>query len=271
MRRRARRLAPAIKMESIMIAAVFAPTIPAGTGRLPARARASNLLSEHLVVQAIAEASPHERACRLDGWTPERIRTFLHALSQCGVVADAARAAGISKQSAYAFRGSARGRAFDVAWRAALLLARRRLADELMSRALNGCVELIIRDGEVWGERHRFDNRLTMAVLARLDQLAQSTCQADDAPRRVAHEFEAFVESVCAGGGEAADVVESRRRLTFYDFDEASIIDRNIAFVEGDAEVCEAADATIGEAAEPDEWHPSTSSTSQAGGEVQAG
>ena len=166
-------------------------------------------------------------ATRADGWTPDRMRTFLHALAECGVVADAARAAGMSKQSAYAFRNSARGRGFDAAWRTALLLARRRLGDELLSRALNGCVEVIMRDGEVWGERHRYDNRLSMAVLARLDRLAESASQFDEAPRRNVHEFEAFVDCVCEGNASAADFTQSRADMPYRAFNEAAIIARN--------------------------------------------
>ena len=177
---------------------------------------------------------------RADGWTPDRIRTFLHALSECGVVADAARVAGMSTQGAYAFRNSARGRAFDVGWRAALLVARGRLADDVMSRAIHGCVEVIVRDGEVWGERHRHDNRLTMAVLTRLDHLAESTRQLDDGPRRVAHEFDAFVDAVCEGNAEAADFIHARMELPHYAFGEAEIVERNEAYRcarEGDGDV----------------------------------
>jgi len=184
--------------------------------------------SDRLSPSSNATARPNPRA---DGWTPSRIRIFLDTLAECGVVADAARAAGMSKQSAYAFRNSARGRAFDTAWRAALLLARRRLADEVMSRALNGCVEVIMRDGEVWGERHRYDNRLTMAVLTRLDALADSMRQLDDGPRRVAHEFEAFVDSVCAGGDEPAEFVRARAELPFQAFAEVQILERNAAYL----------------------------------------
>jgi hypothetical protein len=151
-----------------------------------------------------ARAQRPGRAQRHDGWTPARIRTFLATLAECGVVADAARAAGMSVQSAYALRNRGSGRAFHLAWNAALLLARRRLADEVMSRALNGCVELIVRDGMVWGERHRYDNRLTMAVLARLDHQALSHAQPYEAVRLVADEYDEFVRLVCAGG-EGAD------------------------------------------------------------------
>jgi hypothetical protein len=171
---------------------------------------------------------PH--TSRHDGWTPDRIQTFLHTLAECGVVSDAARAAGMSKQSVYAFRNSARGRGFDTAWRAALLVARGRIADEVMSRALNGCVEVIVRDGEVWGERHRYDNRLTMAVLTRLDALAASPSQLDDAPRRVAHEFDAFVDAVCEGNAQAVGFIRARKELPHAAFDEAEIVARNEAY-----------------------------------------
>ncbi|MFN3725710.1 MAG: hypothetical protein ACK4SZ_05325 [Allosphingosinicella sp.] len=48
-------------------------------------------------------------------------------------------------------------------------MARSRLADEAFSRSMNGIVDRIYRDGVIVAERHRYDNRLTMAVLARLD------------------------------------------------------------------------------------------------------
>ena len=48
-------------------------------------------------------------------------------------------------------------------------MARPRLADEAWSRSMNGMVERIYRNGVVVAEKHRYDNRLTMAVLARLD------------------------------------------------------------------------------------------------------
>lgn len=193
--------------------------------------RPSEKLAESLVGSAAAGAS-----FRCDGWTPDRIRTFLHVLAQSGVVADAARAAGMSTQGAYAFRNSARGRAFDVAWRAALLLARRRLADELMSRAINGCVEVIVRDGEVWGERHRYDNRLSMAVLTRLDRRAETYRHSAHEPHRVAEEFDAFVDAVCEGNAPAAEFIQSRAGLSVHAFDDASIIDRNAAHVRATGE-----------------------------------
>ena len=49
---------------------------------------------------------------------------------------------------------------------------RPRLADEAYSRAMNGVLERIYKDGAIVAERHRYDNRLTMSVLARLDARA---------------------------------------------------------------------------------------------------
>lgn len=147
---------------------------------------------------------------RAGGWTPARIRTFLTILADCGVVGDAARAAGMSRRSAYRLRNSAEGRAFHLAWSAAQQLARRRLADDVQSRAVHGCVDLIVSDGKVVGERHRFDNRLAMAVLARLDRLALDKDNESDAVRYVAEEFDEFVAIAAAGGEGAADFLADR-------------------------------------------------------------
>jgi len=74
------------------------------------------------------------RIRRPDGWTPDRIRTFLRALAQGATVANAAHAAGMSRQGAYAFRASPNGRSFASAWRAAQWLASRRRRRAVMAR-----------------------------------------------------------------------------------------------------------------------------------------
>jgi hypothetical protein len=164
---------------------------------------------------AAAEAPRPGRAVRHDGWTPERIRGFLTTLAECGVVADAARAVGISAQSAYRFRNRAGGRAFHIAWVAAAgQLGRRRLSDESFSRAMNGCIDKICKDGIVVAERHRYDNRLTMAVLTRLDKQAESNNEENAVARIVAQEFDQFVDIVCTGNNdEAANFIADRREL----------------------------------------------------------
>jgi hypothetical protein len=169
------------------------------------RPRVSDRLAKAIDDAAAGPRDTKGRLVRNDGWTPERIRVFLEALADLGTVEDAARVAGMSRSSAYAFRRREEGRAFAEAWDGAVLLARPVLADALMSRAMHGCVELIVRDGEVWGERHRFDNRHAMAMLTRLDQKALAADDKSVTARLVAGAFDAFVDIVCAGGGEAAD------------------------------------------------------------------
>ena len=153
------------------------------------------------------------RAQRRDGWTPEKITIFLSALAQCGSVEHAARAAGMTRQGAYALRNRAGGRAFALAWDAAVeQLAHARVADEVRSRALHGCVEFIVRDGKVWGERHRFDNRLTMALLTRLDAKRDSRKDEDVDARIVAGEFDQFVAIAARGDLDAAAAFLADRR-----------------------------------------------------------
>ena len=152
---------------------------------------------------------------RQDGWTPEAIRAFITKLAECGCVRDAAKAAGRSVQAAYNLRNATKGRAFRVAWDAALLHARDRLADALMSRALDGQVRTLRRNGEVWGEEHRFDNRLATAMLTRLDRLAESDHHLHSSARFVAEELDQFLDLVCDQGKGAVGFVRSRLRLGY--------------------------------------------------------
>ena len=108
------------------------------------------------------------RRLRHDGWTPEKKRLFLERLAECGVIVEACEAAGMSARAAYNLRD--RDALFAAGLDAACVKARAPLADEAYSRARNGVVERIYKDGViVIAEKHRYDNRLTMAVLARLD------------------------------------------------------------------------------------------------------
>jgi hypothetical protein len=109
---------------------------------------------------------------RHDGWTGEKMAAFCEALAETAVVAEACEAAGMSVSGAYAARR--RNPVFAAAWDAALTIARERLADTLLARSMEGNVELIWRDGEVVGERHLLDNRLGLAILRRLDRIAET-------------------------------------------------------------------------------------------------
>lgn len=107
------------------------------------------------------------RRLRHDGWTPEKKRQFLERFAEGGVIVDACDAVKMSARSVYNLEG--RDPLFAAGMEAARVLARPRLADEGQSRALNGVVERIYKDGMIVAERHRYDNKLTMAVLGRLD------------------------------------------------------------------------------------------------------
>lgn len=119
--------------------------------------------------QAPAHALP---TVRHDGWTGEKIAIFCETLAETAVVAEACEAARMGISGAYAARR--RNPVFAAAWDAALAQARERLADTLLARSMEGNIEQIWRDGEVVGERHVIDNRLGLAILKRLDRLAES-------------------------------------------------------------------------------------------------
>lgn len=167
------------------------------------------------MTQTPAPPSPRTATQRHDGWTPERQRIFLESLAECGTVQDACRAAGMSPASAYALRQRKSGTLFALGWAAALRHARERLADELLSRAMHGCTETVERGDEVI-TRHRFDNRLSMAMLTRLDREAEKFDEAARTVTTVAEDFEALLECVEAGDAEAeAAFVAAHRLLPF--------------------------------------------------------
>ena len=105
-------------------------------------------------------------------FTPARQVRFLDFLSQEGNVRAACGRVGISRECAY--RLKRRGGAFARGWGAALALARDAAAEVLADRALNGVTETIWYRGELVGERRRFDSRLLLAHIARLDRSAYS-------------------------------------------------------------------------------------------------
>lgn len=143
---------------------------------------------------------------RVDGWSPERQRAFLETLAATGIIRTACAAAQISTRAAYALRIRRDGAAFRLGWDAAILIARARLADDLLARALNGHEEVIRKDmdaGEI--TRHRHDNRLAMSMLSRLDRMADSPPAGSDAAlaRIVAQDFAAYLDLLCPEEAEA--------------------------------------------------------------------
>ena len=152
-------------------------------------------------------ATPEGRAAfrqRQDGWLPDKQRHFLEAIARGLTVAQACRFVGMSPASAYAFRNRAAGAAFALGWRAANLVARETVADALIARAIEGQVETTTKpDGSVVS-RHRFDNRLAVTMLARLDRQAEDSAAPDHhAARLIAQDFEAFCDGLEQDDGPA--------------------------------------------------------------------
>lgn len=142
---------------------------------------------------------------RIAGWSGEKQAVFLQALAEGLSVDQACRLVGLSKQSAYAFRLSRKGAQFTIGWQAAVLHARDTLADTLMERAFHGTIETITRADGSEVERHRHDNRLGMAMLARLDRLADKAAKeaTHAAARLAAQDFAGYVELIAQDAGPA--------------------------------------------------------------------
>jgi hypothetical protein len=115
------------------------------------------------------------------GWTPARRVRFLELLQVSGDVRACARACGLSAQSAYKLRR--RDPLFARSWKAAVLLARDHSEQVMACRALDGIEEPVFYRGEQVGVRRRYDTRLLLAHMARLDRLAEDEAASEDAGR----------------------------------------------------------------------------------------
>jgi hypothetical protein len=94
---------------------------------------------------------------------------FLAMLAEAGNVRAVCRALKISAPTVYRTRRSCAE--FRLAWDAALLAARVHAEEVLADRALHGVEEAVYYHGEEVARRTRFDTRLLLAHLARLDRL----------------------------------------------------------------------------------------------------
>lgn len=148
---------------------------------------------------------------RHDGWTPERQRQFCEALAECGNVERAAAAVGMSRETAYRLRRRTGGRAFALAWDAALLLARQRMIDDVIDMAFDGSIERHFRDGKLVLEKRRRDPR---ALLTTIERLGSNKALGTPPAMAVAADFEEFLDCMQAdyrqGRGEAAEFMQIR-------------------------------------------------------------
>jgi hypothetical protein len=92
--------------------------------------------------------APMDRA-RHDGWTEERQRQFVGALSVMGSVGKALKAVGMGRVSAYNLRKRAGAEDFARAWDEALENGRMEQYSYAMDRAINGVTTIKVRRGGV--------------------------------------------------------------------------------------------------------------------------
>ena len=118
---------------------------------------------------------------RHDGWTAARKARFLESLAGDGNVSAACARAGLSREAAYRLRR--RDALFARAWAAAQVQARETVGEVLGTRAIDGIEEQVWFRGEVVGTRRRYDTRLLLAHIARLDKLAEDERVVEDAAR----------------------------------------------------------------------------------------
>jgi hypothetical protein len=129
-------------------------------------------------------------------WTPGVKAAFIDALAASGEVLAAVETVGLSPQSAYRHR--ALDPEFARAWDSARIIAREVVVEELRSRALHGWEENVYFRGELCGSKKRHDNRLLLALLARLDKLAGD--EGDATAHRARDHFGRLIASLENGG-----------------------------------------------------------------------
>jgi hypothetical protein len=112
---------------------------------------------------------PVRRRPRHDGWTEEKQRRFIEVLADTGLVGAAAKAVGMSRETAYRLKRSVHGAAFARAWDAARHHAGGLVEDITFERAFEG-VEHNVYDenGEVVCTKRVVNDRLLMFLLRHL-------------------------------------------------------------------------------------------------------
>ena len=136
-----------------------APSSAASAEDSPSPASASRI--DGRIAERIAAVPPEDR------WTKRKMAEFLRMLGATQCVASAARAVGMSRQSAYKLRNRLKGEPFDIAWEAAFQHGYDALHQAALERALFGVEVPVFFNGEQIGTRRHFDERLAIYFLSR--------------------------------------------------------------------------------------------------------
>ena len=105
-----------------------------------------------------------------DRWNKPKMATFLRELAATHCVGSAAKAVGMSRQSAYKLRNRLKGEPFDIAWEAAFQHGYDALHQAALERALHGVEVPVFHNGAQIATRRHFDERLTCFLLAARNQ-----------------------------------------------------------------------------------------------------
>lgn len=185
--------------------------------------------------------TPVALAARHDGWTAERQIAFINALADCGCVADAARAAGMSVRSAYRLRAHPQAGSFRQAWESAMEWAIQLLQDAVLSRAIKGVPIPHYHLGKKVGEHRRYDERLAQFLLrTRAPAYYGRAAEQRELPVQSHHYAIALARAVLHMEAEAEDV---RVALTAEEESRAGSAPDDVEVVNGaEAEAIDAAD-----------------------------
>ena len=155
-----------------------------------------------------ADARPQDR--QGDRWTAAKMAAFLRQLSASQSVSAAARSVGMSRQSAYRLRSRLKGGAFDLAWDVAFHHSYDNLAHAALERALNGVEIPVFHRGEQIGSYRKYDERLTLRLLALSTQRGNVPVLGRRGPEAELHarRFDALVAEVELGEGDDAPLAD---------------------------------------------------------------
>lgn len=115
---------------------------------------------------------------RSGGWTPRKQAAFLGMLAETRCVRRAARAVGMSRETAYRLRGKPGAASFAAAWDRAMGRVTGRVTaglwkvtpEELRARALGGLLKPLMYRGRYVSTVEKVDNSALLRLLARLDR-----------------------------------------------------------------------------------------------------
>jgi hypothetical protein len=108
---------------------------------------------------------PVPRVRRGDRWDKPKMAEFLRQLAATHSVSAAARAVGLSRESAYRLRNRLKGQPFDIAWEAAFRQGYDNLAHAALDLALNGEEVPHYHGGKLVGTHRKRSAQLILGVL----------------------------------------------------------------------------------------------------------